>query len=124
MRRLLLAASLVALPSVGLAQRDRMAWPDYVLGGASSALIAVDWLQTLDIARQPWRFTETNPLLGKHPSVGRVNTMIGLGLAANLAVSRLHNRHFRRIVWAVILGAELKAVSGNIVSGVRMRFDF
>ncbi len=37
------------------------------------ALNGVDWLQTRQIALQPNRFYEYSPILGKHPSVERVN---------------------------------------------------
>jgi len=42
----------------------------------------IDWNQSKDIARHPEKYYEGNPLLGKHPSQGRLNsytigTMIG-----------------------------------------------
>ncbi len=40
---------------------------------ALAILLAIDWLQTLTIARNPGRWRELNPLLGEHPSVARVN---------------------------------------------------
>lgn len=38
------------------------------------ALLVLDWRQTLAIARNPAKWYERNPGLGKHPSVGRTNT--------------------------------------------------
>src|SRR6185295_8693501 len=36
-------------------------------------LDGVDWAQTRRIAKNPQQFHETNPILGRHPSVGLVN---------------------------------------------------
>ena len=37
----------------------------------------VDWGQTLDIAANPDRYHEINPIIGRHPSRGRVNLYMG-----------------------------------------------
>lgn len=47
---------------------------DKTLLVASTAANVVDWGQTRTIAMNPDRWSETNPFLGKHPSVGEVNT--------------------------------------------------
>ena len=49
------------------------------------AATLVDWAQTRDIARRPDQFKEANPLIGDHPSVGRVNTF----MASRLVVQHL-----------------------------------
>lgn len=41
---------------------------------ASEGILAVDWHQTQQIAKQPERFYEHNPILGVHPSIAKVNT--------------------------------------------------
>lgn len=53
----------------------------YLLHGA-------DWAQTRTIAKNPDRYYEINPILGEHPSTGRVNnyfaaTGLGHALLAN-----------------------------------------
>ena len=57
--------------------------------GVALALLAtplfVDWLQTIQIAKHPERWFERNPILGTHPSVGRVCAWFALcagGIAA------------------------------------------
>jgi hypothetical protein len=58
---------------------------------AFQALLIADWKQTRQIARAPDRYFERNPILGNHPSVGRVDTyMFAAGvlhwvIAANLS---------------------------------------
>jgi hypothetical protein len=47
---------------------------DKTLLVASTATNVVDWGQTRTIAMNPDQWRERNPLLGDHPSVGRVNT--------------------------------------------------
>lgn len=52
-------------------------------------LLGVDWLQTLQIARNPYRWGEMNALLGEHPSVSRVNVYFALCFAASIGVAWL-----------------------------------
>ena len=40
---------------------------------AYSALHLIDWAQTRQIAAQPDKWLELNPLLGQHPSRAKVN---------------------------------------------------
>ena len=44
---------------------------------AWQAIHIVDWGQTLDIADNPDRYHEINPIIGRHPSRGRVNMYMG-----------------------------------------------
>lgn len=53
---------------------------------AWSILTLADRLQTLDIARDP-RCYEINPLLGRHPSDGRINSYFAASLIAKALVS-------------------------------------
>lgn len=122
MKLLLLFVLLLGSVVPAYAQRDKMGWPDYTLLAVATGFIILDWGQTLEIARYPLKYQETNPLLGKHPSVGRVNTMLALGLVLNLGVSRLHNKHLRRTVWAGVTGAEGQAVMSNFNLGIRVKF--
>lgn len=57
----------------------------YLLPIAALIVLCLDWLQTLQIARNPVRWFETNPVLGRHPSERRVHAWFGFVLAAYLA---------------------------------------
>jgi hypothetical protein len=94
---------------------------DYALAGLSTALIVADWSQTLQIAANPLRYREFNPLLGGHPSIGRVNTICALGVIANVAALRLPTTP-RRIWYVAVLLIEGYAVSANLSSGLRIGF--
>src|SRR6266853_3835043 len=53
-----------------------------------SLLHGIDWAQTRTIAKNPNQLHETNPILGEHPSVGKVNnyflsTLLGHWFLAN-----------------------------------------
>ena len=49
----------------------------YILA-ALALLLVIDWRQTLTIARNPQRWYERNPILGEHPSAGRVHAWFAL----------------------------------------------
>lgn len=44
----------------------------------------VDWLQTRDIVRKPYQYSEVNPILGRNPSYAQVDRYfpVALGLIA------------------------------------------
>ena len=60
---------------------------DEVLAGTAATAFIIDWKQSQEIARYPYRWKEYNPVLGSHPSVGSVNNhfalngLIGAGVA-------------------------------------------
>jgi hypothetical protein len=89
----------------------------------SAALIVVDWGQTTDFRARGNK--EANPILGPYPSQGRVNTLIGLGLASNLLVSRIPWRVPRMVIWSMVLLGETYAVTHNAgmpKSGISFKF--
>ena len=53
---------------------------DKLLTALLVVFLIVDWSQTRYIAKNPDKFYEMNPLLGKHPSVLRVNLHFFLAL--------------------------------------------
>ena len=110
---------------------------------------AVDWLQTLEVARHPqWcisipysqeltssgcvvtrpaqvvhpeRYTEHNPLLGRHPSARKVNAyFLATGLTYYVVTRKLSTR-WRRGVTLTAISLEVLAVNGNIQAGIRIR---
>lgn len=72
-RRLLL--SLMLFASTAHADDWTRGWDktDSALAGAAFTLKVIDWKQTRYIARHPDQHREWNPVLGEHPSIGRVN---------------------------------------------------
>ena len=76
----------------------------------------------MDIARQPGRYHEINPLMGKHPSVGRVNVYMGLSAAVHLAVSWALPKDYRGYWQWVTIGVTGGLVGNNFNIGLKVRF--
>jgi len=102
-------------------QPAALQWQDHMLRVSSTALIAADWLTTIDGLRKGLR--ETNPLLGSHPSLGRVNVLIGTGLLANaFLVPKIKERELRRGIWAAVVLLETYALHNNRGAGLTLNF--
>jgi len=87
----------------------------------STALILADWSQALRIADNPRRWTELNPLVGRHPSEGRVNTVGVLYVASN-AGALLLPRTPRRIWYAAVTVVEVVVVAHGLSIGLSVGF--
>jgi len=84
--------------------RDPWTTTDTVLQVTYSALHIMDWSQTLHIARNSEKYYETNPILGEHPSTGRVNTYFAVTLLANTVIPMHLNKPYRNIwqgIWII-----------------------
>ena len=87
----------------------------------ANALIIADWGQTRYIAGSD-QYSETNPILGKHPSKGDVNTYFLSALVAyNVAYYLTPERHRDKVSTVVSL-VQLGYVANNYRFGVG--FDF
>lgn len=79
---------------------------------------ATDWGQTVRFTDPAYRNAhprtfESNPILGKHPSRAKVNTLIPLALAAHTLGVWALPRPYRNILQAVGIGLETDAVIHN-----------
>ena len=87
---------------------------------AAATLHLIDWGQTRYIARSD-RFYERNPILGRHPSSGRVDryflaTAIGVGLAAH------YMPRYRGAILKTYVVVQGLNVARNFRIGVRIEF--
>lgn len=89
---------------------------------SANTLLVADWSQTLDIARNPDQHGESNPVLGKSPSVGRVNAYFISSLIAYNSVYYLLPRNHRDKLAGTISALQLYVVASNYHAGVK--FDF
>jgi hypothetical protein len=87
-----------------------------------SALHVIDWGQTLDIAKHPKDWSETNPILGKHPSISKVNSYFAATLVGHAVVSYLLPKPYRRIWQCMWIGIEAGYVTHNYSVGINVRF--
>ena len=100
---------------------QKLKWHDQMLRFGSSALIAADWLTTVDGLRKG--LAETNPLLGRHPPLAKLNMMVGAGLLTNaFLVPRINDPALRRGVWIAVMLIELNAVHTNHSAGLNLNF--
>ena len=108
-----------------------MSTGDLALASASSLLLGVDWAQTRYTAAHPQSFSETNAILGVHPSLGAVNTYFGAVIplfwltAWALPPKEDHGykRFINREYFSISIGLmELGYVGHNARIGVGMRF--
>jgi len=85
-------------------------------------LWALDWGQTRYIAEHPDKFFERNAILGKHPSVGRVNTYFVLTGALHYWLMRKAEPGTRKMLQWVTIGIGASNVANNYHMGVRVGF--
>ena len=77
-----------------------------------------DWRQTRYIANHPQDYYEMNPLIGEHPSVGRVNTYFAASIASRALVSALLPPPYRAWWQYISIGAQGFVVIHNFDKGI------
>ena len=120
MIRAFLLALCLGMAQTALAQN--WSTQDKSLFVTSSALLVVDWAQTRHIARNPQLFYEKNPILGEHPSLGRVNTYFATVLVANYFITDALSPKWRTAYQAGLIGVELVVIGNNKRIGIKMDF--
>lgn len=103
---------------------DNRSWSDEekAWGYTALALTVADWAQTRDLTRRYSEgYYERNPVLGKYPSQGRVDThfVIG-GLLTYLIADNLDE--YRKPFLQTMSVIELICVGNNIGLGLKVRF--
>lgn len=85
-------------------------------------LHVIDWGQSRDIAKNPQIYRETNPLLGRHPSVSRVDAVLASTLLLHTYIAyKLPPSH--RKTWQMFwVGVEFGATLNNYRAGVEINF--
>ena len=120
-RAALLILALVLFPSLSRAA-DPWGTTDYALAGAAVAALAVDWGQTRHIAKNPERYTETNPVLGTSPSVGKVDAYFVGAMVGTVALAHVLPGDWRQLFLGGVLALELGVVNQNRSLGIKMSF--
>jgi hypothetical protein len=86
------------------------------------SLHVIDWGQTLDIARQPDKYEETNIILGRHPSVGNVNLYMGGWVILHPIISYILPDKARPYWQMISIGVTGSCVIQNFRAGLEVRF--
>ena len=119
MNKLALILAFISLPAFA---GEPWSTQDKVLFGVSTTLLVADWAQTRTIAKNPDRWYETNPLLGKHPSVSRVNNYFATTLVANYFITDYLSPKWRTRFQGGLIAVELVVVGNNKRIGIGMSF--
>jgi hypothetical protein len=100
---------------------------DRILLGVHGALWVADWGQTRDIARQPDKYYETNPILGKHPTVQEVDLyFISVGILGAFIADQVGERIGsvpRKLLLVVWIIDQAGSVSNNHKIGLKINFN-
>lgn len=127
MMRLLLAFAMSVLPLFAKAGDD---WntSQKMIGGAALAATFIDYGQTRWIAihcndrERVNCYGEINPLLGRHPSVGRVNTYFAIVPALEFVIADNLSSEKRTVFLSAIAGLEIGITAHNAHVGYRISF--
>ena len=92
------------------------------MGAALAAVSVVDWAQTRYIADSHGRFYETNPLIGKYPSMRRVDTYFATSMLLGALVLDALPTEYRDTALKAGLVLEVLVVSNNARIGVGVKF--
>jgi hypothetical protein len=118
-------AALPALPAPIAAQeapRSDRGWrtEHIALATAFAVSLEIDAAQTREAMRRGFR--ETNPLLGQHPSEGRVNTYTAVAGLAVLGTASAVPARWRPWVLGLALAVETFTIAGTVREGISIRF--
>jgi len=86
-----------------------------ILAGTTAGLQGLDWLQTLAFRARGQQ--EGNPLLGRQPSEGHVNTMIPLGMLATQGIGALLPSGARNVWYGGLSALEVASIIHNLTTG-------
>jgi hypothetical protein len=118
MKKLLLLILLLATS----ASAQPLSKKDWALEAATYAFLAADWGQSRDIAEHPNHFTESNFILGDHPSTKMVDEYFLTDFAVHLVITRMLPPKYRPYWQLFTIGLETNAIETNYSSGVIIRF--
>ena len=85
------------------------------LAGTTAGLQGLDWLQTLAFRARGDQ--EGNPLLGRTPSEGHINTMIPLGMLATQGIGALLPSGARNVWYGGLSALEVASIIHNLTTG-------
>lgn len=106
---------------VGLSHADEWDSTDKKLFATSELLLLADWSQTRQVAKNPQHYSETNILLGEHPSVGKVDVYFTSVLIGNYFLTDYLESNRKSYLYGII-GVQLIVVGHNKQLGLKIGF--
>ena len=113
-----IGATLLALASP-LHSAEPWSKTDIAMEGAYIGVTLVDWAQTLNI---PPGMSESNAIMGRHPSRATINTYFVSMLVIHPVVTALLPRTARTFWQALTIGIEIDTTARNYRFGIQCRF--
>jgi len=118
-RKAMLLAAVVGLFAVPMRAQNHKAWTplNTVLAVTSTGLQLADCSQTITIARSKY-YQETNFLLPRKPTVGRVLASCAVAITTNALLAKVLPNPWRNVSLAVVTLIEADAVLSNARPGL------
>lgn len=114
----------LALFAPAAAQADEWTKIDTAVEGAFILAIGADYFTTREMLYHRG-FSETNVILGEHPSPARLTTYAITCIVTHAVTARLLPNPYRRIFQTVTIGFEVAVATGNVrTMGWSMRGKF
>lgn len=89
---------------------------------AVTAVMTVDYMQTMKIAREPDKYHERNAILGKHPSELQVTGYFIGAYALTTLTAMALPEPYREYFQYVVIGVEGACVANNLSIGLGIGF--
>ncbi len=99
---------------------DKWTTQNIIMEGTYHILRAVDWSQTRYIARHPKRFHEMNPVIGRYPSVSRVDQYFFITTFLHLAISHYLPENYRTVWQGMTIFVSAEMVGHNYSVGIKL----
>ena len=122
MKKALVLLILLLLLPVSASAFDPWSREDVALETVWQLLHLADWGQTLDLAAQPNKYYEYNPILGSHPSRSQVNLYMAASALLHLGVTHVLPSRCRPWFQHVSIGVSGTCVVNNFAVGLSIKF--
>jgi hypothetical protein len=101
---------------------DAWSKQDVAMEAGYAALHIIDWGQSLNVAAHPDQYHEINPIMGEHPSRGRVNLYMASSLLAHIGITHVLPAKCRPYFQGITIGIKAGVVANNLSVGLRLGF--
>ena len=120
MKKLLISFLICLIPTITFAA-DEWTKKDTAYQAAFLTLMAADWLQTKEIARNP-NYHERNFVLGRNPSQNEVDIYFLSTSILHTGIAYCLSKKYRRYWQYIFIGVEAGCVGHNYSTGIRINF--
>lgn len=93
-----------------------------LLAGTALVTTVIDWGQTRYAMKHPGSWSESNRIMGAHPSMGRVNNYYGAVIVLGGVTAHLLPHEYRKLFLWGVTTVELMQVGRNYGLGLRTSF--